>query len=83
MSRMRVTLSVQVRWTTAMTPHVSLKFWGHVFLLFSSALANDIHIAKEYVLLYFSSKEGLFLRISDLIFQGKRQQKADNEIIFQ
>lgn len=36
---MQVTPRVQVRWTAAVTPHVSLKFWGHVFLLFSFALA--------------------------------------------
>ena len=64
-----------------MTPHVSLKFWGHVFLIFSSALADYIQIPKEYVLLNFPIQEELFVKILALIFQGNRQQKTDNEML--
>lgn len=65
-----------------MTPHISLKFGGHIFLIFSSALADYIQIPKEYVLLNFPSQEELFIKILALIFQGNRQQKTDSEILF-
>lgn len=63
-----------------MNPQVSLKVWGHVFLIFSSALADYIHIPNEHVLLNFPSQEELFVKILALIIQGKRQQKTGNEI---
>lgn len=65
-----------------MTPHISLKSEGHVFLIFSSVLADYIQIPKEYVLLNFPSQEELFVKILALIFRGNRQQKTDNEILF-
>lgn len=65
-----------------MTPRVSLTFWGHVFLIFSSAMADYIQIPKQDMLLNFTSQGKLFVKSLALIFQGNRQQKTDNEVLF-
>lgn len=65
-----------------MTPHIYLKLWGHVFPIFTSDLADYMQIQKERLLLHFPSQEELLIKILALIFQGNRQQKAANEILF-
>jgi len=60
-----------------MTPHSFLKFQGHVFFIFSSALADYVQVPKECVLLNFPSQAQLFIKILAFIFQGNRQQKTD------
>lgn len=71
-------LSVQVRWTTGMTPHVSLKIQGHVFSPFQLCLGITFRFQGNMFFYIFHPKKGCFSG-SYLIIQDKRQQKIDNE----